>query len=104
MYNTMEANFIFKLTLAILRQIMLCKDLHEDSATLPRYLPEKQVASIGVITFYRGQKQELIRRFEKFHQGALLKYVDINTVDVFQDQEHDIVILSCVLLNSWTLL
>jgi len=51
--------------------------------------------SIGIITFYRGQKTELIRRFRQVNSD-LLRLIDINTVDAFQGQERDIVILSCV--------
>lgn len=88
--NIGEAEFIFKLILNILKR--LGYDLTSDVVDLPERLP----VTIGVITFYRGQKQELGRRLDDFRGGLLTKHVDINTVDAFQGQERDIVILSCV--------
>ncbi|KAI9095962.1 hypothetical protein DFS34DRAFT_625583 [Phlyctochytrium arcticum] len=55
---------------------------------------------IGVITFYKLQvrkiKDEFIRRWSR----DILKYIDINTVDGFQGQEKEVVILSCVRANQ----
>ncbi|KAF8895534.1 SEN1 N terminal-domain-containing protein [Infundibulicybe gibba] len=51
---------------------------------------------VGVVTMYRAQIVELRRQFEaRFGQGIIGK-VDFNTVDGFQGQEKDIIILSCV--------
>ena len=92
LYNLEEINFIIKLLLVIFNR--LGYNVNEKSlGNLPK---KKLKVSIGVITFYRGQKQELEKKLRELHFDALLKHVDINTVDSFQGQERDIVILSCV--------
>lgn len=48
--------------------------------------------TIGIITPYQGQKRMLINKLEN-HKDNLL---DINTIDGFQGQERDVVILSLV--------
>lgn len=91
-FNVEEAEFIFRLIMVIFAKLGY-------TVTPDRIinLPEKLDISIGIITFYRGQKQELIKRLQAFDNGVLLNgYIDINTVDAFQGQERDIVILSCV--------
>ena len=51
---------------------------------------------IGVVSMYRSQVAELRLAFKsRFGQDVLTK-VDFNTVDGFQGQEKDIIILSCV--------
>lgn len=51
---------------------------------------------IGVVSMYRAQILELRRTFiERFGTDVVGK-VDFNTVDGFQGQEKDIIILSCV--------
>lgn len=51
---------------------------------------------VGVVSMYRAQIAELRRVFQaRFGQDVLGK-VDFNTVDGFQGQEKDIIILSCV--------
>ncbi len=51
---------------------------------------------VGVISMYRGQIMELRRAFQQRFGEEVLSMVDFNTVDGFQGQEKDIIILSCV--------
>ncbi|KAI0720479.1 SEN1 N terminal-domain-containing protein [Cerioporus squamosus] len=51
---------------------------------------------VGVISMYRGQILELRRTFQQRFGEEVLHTVDFNTVDGFQGQEKDIIILSCV--------
>lgn len=51
---------------------------------------------VGVITTYKAQLGELKRQFRKRFGDDVLTAVDFNTVDGFQGQEKDIIILSCV--------
>ncbi|KAI0761963.1 SEN1 N terminal-domain-containing protein [Trametes elegans] len=51
---------------------------------------------VGVISMYRGQIVELRRAFQRRFGDEVLSMVDFNTVDGFQGQEKDIIILSCV--------
>ena len=51
---------------------------------------------VGVVSMYRAQVVELRRQFERFLGEKLEGKVDFNTVDGFQGQEKDVVILSCV--------
>lgn len=52
--------------------------------------------TIGVVTMYKAQMLELRRAFERRFGSALAGMVDFNTVDGFQGQEKDVIILSCV--------
>jgi senataxin len=51
---------------------------------------------VGVVSMYRGQIQELRRAFVNRFGADIVSKVDFNTVDGFQGQEKDIIILSCV--------
>ncbi|KAI0632099.1 SEN1 N terminal-domain-containing protein [Trametes polyzona] len=51
---------------------------------------------VGVISMYRGQILELRREFQRRFGEEVTGMVDFNTVDGFQGQEKDIIILSCV--------
>ncbi|CDZ98451.1 helicase sen1 [Phaffia rhodozyma] len=51
---------------------------------------------IGIVTMYKEQKRELIRVFSSQYGRGITSTVDFNTVDGFQGQEKDIIILSCV--------
>lgn len=51
---------------------------------------------IGIVSMYRAQILELKRTFEAQFGREILRTVDFNTVDGFQGQEKDIIILSCV--------
>lgn len=56
----------------------------------------KFVNKIGIITFYKKQMSKLRERFKKEFGHKIMESIDINTVDGFQGQEKDIIILSCV--------
>ncbi|KNC96396.1 uncharacterized protein SPPG_08295 [Spizellomyces punctatus DAOM BR117] len=80
------------------REVKLCVDLVESlCAGYPTY---NFAGKIGVITFYKLQvrkiKDELIRRWSR----DVLRYIDVNTVDGFQGQEKEVIILSCVRAND----
>ncbi|XP_046920605.1 putative helicase senataxin isoform X1 [Dermatophagoides farinae] len=81
--NPTEVMFICKL----FRQI-LDKICYKPWQPLP--------ASIGIITFYQEQKQALIAELSEQFSSELVNIIKIDTVDAFQGQECDIVILSCV--------
>ena len=51
---------------------------------------------VGIVTMYRAQVTELRRAFEKRFGSDITGTVDFNTVDGFQGQEKDVIILSCV--------
>ncbi|KEP48853.1 helicase SEN1 [Rhizoctonia solani 123E] len=51
---------------------------------------------IGIVSMYRGQVAHMKSRFAAVYGQAILKSIDFNTVDGFQGQEKDIIILSCV--------
>ena len=51
---------------------------------------------IGIVSMYRAQILELRRAFESRFGRDITSQVDFNTVDGFQGQEKDIIILSCV--------
>jgi senataxin len=51
---------------------------------------------VGVVSMYRAQILELRRAFESRFGIDITSQVDFNTVDGFQGQEKDIIILSCV--------
>ncbi|KAG6838869.1 hypothetical protein C0991_007789, partial [Blastosporella zonata] len=51
---------------------------------------------IGIVSMYKGQIVELRKAFEARFGPQVLDCVDFNTVDGFQGQEKDIIMLSCV--------
>ncbi|WWC87506.1 uncharacterized protein L201_002396 [Kwoniella dendrophila CBS 6074] len=51
---------------------------------------------IGVITMYKEQLWEMKRKFTEAFGANILETIDFNTVDGFQGQEKDIIILSTV--------
>ncbi|GAA5930688.1 hypothetical protein JCM10213_000782 [Rhodosporidiobolus nylandii] len=51
---------------------------------------------IGIVTPYKGQVQELRRAFRNRYGEEIISKISFNTVDGFQGQEKDIIILSCV--------
>lgn len=51
---------------------------------------------IGVISPYREQMQKMKREFRNYFGNGIFKSVDFNTIDGFQGQEKEIIIISCV--------
>ncbi|PWN18846.1 hypothetical protein BCV69DRAFT_314405 [Microstroma glucosiphilum] len=51
---------------------------------------------VGCVTMYKGQVEELKRRFAQSFGADIVQRVDFNTVDGFQGQEKEVIILSCV--------
>ena len=49
-----------------------------------------------MITFYKDQAYHLKNKLRREFGNDIVNYVDVNTVDGFQGQEKDIIILSCV--------
>jgi senataxin len=54
------------------------------------------VLRVGVVSMYKAQVVELRRQFEQRFGRDIVESVDFNTVDGFQGQEKDVIILSCV--------
>lgn len=52
--------------------------------------------NIGIITFYRDQIRPIKRELSKYLNRDLAETIDVMTVDGFQGQEKDIILLSCV--------
>lgn len=64
---------------------------------LTRTFPDIDFAyRVGIITAYAGQVGEIRRQFRQAFPADVVSTLDINTVDGFQGQEKDIIILSCV--------
>jgi senataxin len=51
---------------------------------------------VGIVTPYKEQLRELLRQFRSRYGDDITNSVDFNTIDGFQGQEKDIIILSCV--------
>lgn len=51
---------------------------------------------IGVISPYKEQAVTMKRQFRSFFGATIAQYVDFNTIDGFQGQEKEIIIISCV--------
>ncbi|OQV04182.1 hypothetical protein CLAIMM_09105 [Cladophialophora immunda] len=51
---------------------------------------------IGIITPYKGQLNELKRRFRDQYGETIFSKIDFNTTDAFQGRESEIIIFSCV--------
>jgi senataxin len=51
---------------------------------------------IGIITFYKQQAKKIKSLFLCHYGPSILDSIDINSVDGFQGQEKDIILLSCV--------
>ena len=70
---------------------------------LIRYLSDPSL-SVGVITPYQAQRRSILRecqsRLNSEEQQQFQKAVKVNTVDSFQGQEKDIIIVSTVRANS----
>ncbi|CAG8732028.1 12673_t:CDS:2, partial [Acaulospora colombiana] len=55
-----------------------------------------KILRIGIISMYRAQLMKLRQAFSTRYGKDALSRIDFNTVDGFQGQEKDIIILSCV--------
>ncbi|KAI9139240.1 AAA domain-containing protein [Paraphysoderma sedebokerense] len=51
---------------------------------------------VGIVTPYKQQLYLLRRKFQNRYGAGVLDHLDINTVDGFQGQEKEIILLSCV--------
>lgn len=51
---------------------------------------------IGVISPYKEQAMTMKRQFRSYFGASIMQYVDFNTIDGFQGQEKEIIIISCV--------
>ena len=51
---------------------------------------------IGIVTPYKEQLRELLKQFKQRWGNDITNSIDFNTIDGFQGQEKDIIILSCV--------
>ncbi|KAK4049281.1 hypothetical protein OIV83_004218 [Microbotryomycetes sp. JL201] len=51
---------------------------------------------LGIVTPYKGQVAELKRTFRRKFGDSITSLISFNTVDGFQGQEKDVIILSCV--------
>ena len=60
------------------------------------YPQARTTMHVGVVSMYKAQVSELRKRFIKAFGDQILQQVDFNTVDGFQGQEKDVVVLSCV--------
>ena len=75
----------------------LVKKLFRDCQDVDVIMANKFSGRIGIISFYKEQVRRLRNKFNReFGAANAAKFFDINTVDGFQGQEKDIVILSCV--------
>ncbi|KAJ7988254.1 hypothetical protein DPEC_G00321680 [Dallia pectoralis] len=59
-------------------------------------MAEKQQVKVGVITPYNAQKDRINREVKKLNLAGLGHKVEVDTVDGFQGQEMDCIIVSCV--------
>jgi superfamily I DNA and/or RNA helicase len=87
-YNDEEANLTLKVVEKLIEEIGVTEWVNE-------------LISIGVITPYRAQ----VDRLTKLAEGSIAlttlgKLVTINTVDAFQGQERDVIVISLVRSNS----
>ncbi|KAK9811177.1 hypothetical protein WJX73_008484 [Symbiochloris irregularis] len=84
LYNDEEAQMV----------VALFKEVCAYLRTHPR-APGQHDITIGIITFYRGQMEHLRASLRSFDPIAA-EHMPVATVDSFQGQQLDIIILSCV--------
>jgi len=77
------------------------KNIAECQAAVALYSRLRQefssvVLNVGVVSMYKAQVVELRRQFGLRFGRDIVEVVDFNTVDGFQGQEKDVIILSCV--------
>lgn len=51
---------------------------------------------IGLISPYKEQAMTMKRQFRSYFGASIAQYVDFNTIDGFQGQEKEIIVISCV--------
>lgn len=104
--NPIEAVFVRKLLVAILEScgfpmlelITQRREMEEEekeNEDIFYFISRKEPAekkkliplSISVITFYRGQKAELIKEFKNYYDGILMPEIKIDTIDAFQGKQ-----------------
>lgn len=96
-YNEKEGRFILNLLKSCLAQ--LCHDLEAVASPSTYRLP----LTIGVISFYKGQKQAIIRQLNEAGRGGgggLARHVQCRSVDEYQGNELDVVILATCRANT----
>lgn len=86
LYNEFEMELVGKL-FELLRKILFDNCFR---------IKKKEKDSIGIISTYKRQAEMLEKKFIKKFGEKSLEFVTFNTVDGFQGQEKDIIILSCV--------
>ncbi|KAF8411492.1 hypothetical protein HHK36_004044 [Tetracentron sinense] len=78
-----------------IHEAQFCLRLYEHLQKTLKLLGVSKV-SIGIITPYKLQLKCLQREFEEVRNSEEGKELYINTVDAFQGQERDVIIMSCV--------
>ncbi|MBN3299824.1 SETX helicase, partial [Amia calva] len=67
---------------------------------LIKLICEKQIGQVGVITHYSAQKQKIQEYINRELKKEHIQCVEVDTVDGFQGQEKDCIIVSCVRASS----
>ncbi|CAK9174268.1 unnamed protein product [Ilex paraguariensis] len=80
-------------------EAQFCLRLHEHLQKTSKSLGVGKV-TVGIITPYKLQLKCLQREFEDVLKSEEGKDIYINTVDAFQGQERDVIIMSCVRASS----
>ncbi len=84
LFNTAESELALKIVERVIRT----------------YPDDNWVGKIGIISPYKEQIRSLKNLFKRKYNEAILNEIDFNTVDGFQGQEKEIIILSCVRAND----
>lgn len=82
-----------------IHEAQFCRRLYEHLQKSVKNLGMQKV-SVGIITPYKLQLKCIQREFEEVLNSEEGKDVYINTVDAFQGQERDVIIMSCVRASS----
>ncbi|XP_054168932.1 probable helicase senataxin [Oppia nitens] len=91
-YNELEAEFVLRV-INIIDKILIPKSVSSSGGGGSGSAANGHRYSVGIITPYSGQKNFINRKLENKHLNI---NIDVNTVDGFQGQERDLIILSCV--------
>eukprot|EP00268_Persea_americana_P030799 TRINITY_DN2984_c0_g2_i2.p1 TRINITY_DN2984_c0_g2~~TRINITY_DN2984_c0_g2_i2.p1 ORF type:complete len:746 (-),score=172.19 TRINITY_DN2984_c0_g2_i2:1620-3749(-) len=79
-----------------IHEAQFCLRLYEHLQKTLKSLGGNKLVSVGIITPYKLQLKCLQREFEEVLNSEEGKELYINTVDAFQGQERDVIIMSCV--------